>query len=175
MIQHPVAAKRSPASGEHCKPESFERRWAILSMRGNQAFACGKRRLAETHYGEALKLARVAIGLARDCDESVSDSTLEYWLSIWVISHLNLSDFHAKATDFERALETMYAAYEEIVSCLHDKRVMARAHRVCLQHLRPVLDGLKDLMTGAGLSQEHRDRALARAQSLALGYWNVWA
>lgn len=174
MNQHSDASTRSPASGEHCKTASFERRWAILSMRGNQAFACGKRKLAETHYSEALKLARVAIGLVRDSDDSVSDSTLEYWLSIWVISHLNLSDFHAKATDLERALETMFAAYEEIVNCLHDKRVMVRAHRVCLQHLRPILDGLKDLMTGAGLPQRYRDRALARAQSLALGYWDVW-
>ena len=175
-MDHPCAVStQSPASGEAGKPASFERRWAIVSMRGNQAFACGKRQLAATHYGEALRLARVAIILARGCDDSVADSKLEYWLSIWVISHLNLSDFHGKAADFERAMETLFAAFEEIVSCLHDKNVPARVHRVCLQYLRPLLNGLKDLMTGAGMSQEDSDRAIVRAQSLALGYWEVWA
>jgi hypothetical protein len=175
MNQRSAAFAQSPASGEPGKPASFERHWAILSMRGNQAFACGKRQIAATHYGEALRLARAAIILARDCDDSVPDSKLERWLSIWVISHLNLSDFHGKAADFERAMETLFAAYEEIVSCLHDKCASTRVHRVCLQHLRTVLDALRDLMTGAGLPQEHTDRTIARAQSLALGYWKVWA
>jgi len=70
-------------------------------------------------------------------------------------------------------METLFAVYEEIVSCLHDKRASARVHRACLQHLRTVLDALRDLMMGAGL--EHTDRTIARAQSLALGYWKVWA
>jgi len=51
-------------------------------MRGNQAFACGKRQIAAAHYGEALRLARTAIFLARDCDDSVPNSKLERWLSI---------------------------------------------------------------------------------------------
>jgi len=175
MDQSSAVATQSPASSEPRKPAAFERRWAILSMRGNQAFASGKRQLAATHYGEALRLARTAIILVRDSDDSVSDAKLEYWLSIWVISHLNLCDFYGKAAEFERAMETLFAAYEEIVVCLHDKRAPARVHRACLQHLRPVLDGLKDLMAGAGLPPACRDRAIARAQSLALGYWQVWA
>jgi hypothetical protein len=169
-----VNSAQTPASGEPGEPASFERHWAILSMRGNQAFACGKRQIAATHYGEALRLARVAMILARDCDDTVPEPKLERWLSIWVISHLNLSDFHGKAAEFERAIENLFAAFEEIVSCLHDRHASARVHRVCLEHLRPILDALKELMTAAGLPQAERDRTIARAQALALGYWKVW-
>jgi hypothetical protein len=175
-MNHSLATSvQFPQSAEPGDPASFERHWAVLSMRGNQAFACGKRKIAATHYGEALRLARVAIVLARDSEDSAADAKLERWVSMWVISHQNLSDFHAKATEFERAIEALFAAFEEIVSCLHDRRASARVHRVFLQHLRPLLEALNDLMAGAGLPQEDRDRAIGKAQSLALGYWEVWA
>lgn len=153
---------------------SFERRWAISSLRGNEAFATGRRELARMHYLESLRLAQQALGLARRDDATQPDETVDYWISIWVLSHLNLADLHAHEGQFARAIELVFAAYEEVVCCLHDTGVSARVHRACLGYLRPVLDGLRDLMDGAGLPQRDKDRVIAKAQALALGYWEVW-
>ena len=67
-----------------------------------------------------------------------------------------------------------FEAYEEIVTCLHDTRAPAGLHRDCLLRLKASIDGLSNLMDRAGLPQIHKDRLLAKAQSLAVGYWNVW-
>lgn len=153
----------------------MERRWQSHCLLGNEAFAGGDHELAERHYLEAIGLAQVAIGMARNAGVAVTDEKIERWLSVWVISHLNLSDLHARSARPEHALRTAFTAYEKIVECLHDTRVAARVHRACLRHVRHVLDGLKDLMKRTGVPEDSAHRIFARAQSLALGYWNVWA
>jgi hypothetical protein len=67
-----------------------------------------------------------------------------------------------------------FEAYEELVTGLHDTHAPAGLHRACLLQLKASIDGLSSLLDRAGLPQAHKDRVLAKAQSLALGYWNVW-
>jgi len=166
---------RAPACGHQAGQSGFTQRWQLLSVRGNKAFERGEWTAAERHYGSALDLARVAITLAHRAGDRVQDEELERWLSIWVISHLNLSELHARSGRPERALEVAFSAYERIVECLHDANVAARVHRACLRHLRHVLDGLADFMKRFGLPDATAQRIFARAQALALGYWNAWA
>lgn len=156
-------------------PSSFERRWETLCLRGNRAFEQGEDTAAERHYTDALDLAHVAMGMARRAGDAVPDEKLERWLAVWVISHLNLSDLHVRASQPERALEVAFSAYEKIVECLHDTRIATRVHHACLRHMRHVLDGLMELMKKAGISDASAARIFAKAQALALGYWNAWA
>lgn len=155
-------------------PAAFEQRWAATSLRANEAAAAGKTQLAESHYLEVLKLARVALGLARHDGTTRLDETLDNWLTIWVTSHLDFADFRAAGGNFEGALSVAFEAYEELVTCLHDRGAPAGLHRACLLQLKPSIDGLSSLLDRVGLPQAHKDRVLAKAQSLALGYWNVW-
>lgn len=168
------AHSHSPAICRDCAPSSFERRWQTLCVRGNRAFAQGENEDAERHYNEALDLAHMAMGMARRAGDAVPDEKLERWLAVWVISHLNLSDLHARAAQPERALEVAFAAYEKIVECLHDTRIPTRVHHACLRHMRHVLDGLMDLMKKSDISDACAARIFAKAQALALGYWNAW-
>lgn len=174
MNNPPRAHSHSPAICRECAPSSFERRWQTLCVRGNRAFAQGEDEAAERHYNEALDLAHVAMGMACHAGDAVAEEKLERWLAVWVISHLNLSDLHMRAAQPERALEVAFAAYEKIVDCLHDTRVAARVHRACLRHLRHVLDGLMDLMKRTDIPDASAARIFAKAQALALGYWNAW-
>jgi len=169
------AHSRSTAVCRNYAPPSFDHRWQTLCVRGNRAFAQGENEAAERHYMEALDLAHVAMGMARRAGGAVTDAKLERWLAVWVISHLNLSDLHARTARPERALEVAFAAYERIVECLHDTRAPARVHQACLRHMRHVLDGLMDLMKKSGIPDASAARIFAKAQALALGYWNVWA
>src|SRR5688572_8223660 len=105
---------RSTAVCRFYAPSSFDRRWQALCVRGNRAFAQGENETAERHYMEALDLAHVAMGMARRAGGAVTDEKLERWLAVWVISHLNLSDLHARTARPERALEVAFAAYERI-------------------------------------------------------------
>jgi len=165
-----------PRSAEHHRrrPANLESHWKQLCTRGNDAFLQGRNQAAERDYREALALGHVAIDLAHGAADSVPEERLENWLSIWVISHLNLSDLHIRAAQPERAIEVAFAAYERIVECLHDTRVATRVHRACLRHLRHVLDGMKDLMCRSGMADAASERIVAKAQALALGYWNAW-
>jgi hypothetical protein len=174
-MRNPAPRLRAPAGAHQGGQASFAHRWQLLSARGNKAFERGEWDAAERHYGDALGLARVAITLARRAGDRVQDDELEHWLSMWVISHLNLSELHARSGQPERALEVAFSAYERIVECLHDVNVAARVHRACLRHLRHVLDGLADFMKRFGIPEDSTQRIFARAQSLALGYWNAWA
>ena len=169
-VRHP----RAPACTRYGGQASFTQRWELLSARGNKAFERGEWAAAERHYGSALGLAGVAMTLARRAGNRVRDEELEHWLSIWVISHLNLGELHANSGRPERALQVVFSAYERIVECLHDARVAVRVHRACLRHLRHVLDGLADFMKRFGIPDDAAQRTFARAQSLALGYWNAW-
>ena len=155
-------------------PAAFEQRWAMASLRAREAAAAGKNQLAESHYLELLKLARVAFGLARHDSAARPDETVENWLSIWVTSHLDFADFLAAAGNLECALSVAFDAYEELVNCLHDVNAPAGLHRACLLRLKASIDGLSSLLDRAGLPQSQKDRLLANAQSLAVGYWNVW-
>lgn len=168
--QDPPAANRRRRAGT-----TLERRWRALSLRGNRAFARGEHDDAERHYHEAIALAQVAIGMARSAGDAVPDEKIEHWLSLWVISHLNLCDLHARAERAAHALQTAFGAYEKMVECLHDARLAARVHAACLRQLRPLLEGLVKLMRQAGIPDSAAARIHARAQALALGYWNAWA
>ena len=174
-MRNPAPRLHAPACGHRAGQGGFTQRWRLLSAQANKAFERGEWGVAERHYGDALDLARVAITLARRAGDRVHDEELEHWLSIWVISHLNLSELHASSGRPERALEVAFTAYERIVECLHDARVAARVHRACLRHLRHVLDGLSDFMKRFGIPEDSTQRIFARAQALALGYWNAWA
>ena len=167
QVRNSARSRRAPAA--------FEQRWAATSLRAREAAEAGKVQLAESHYLELLKLARVALGLARHEGATGSDEAVDNWLSIWVTSHLDFAGFLATGGHFENALSVGFEAYEEIVSCLHDPGAPACVHRACLHGLKPLIDGLRNLMDRAGLPQAQKDRVLAKAQALALGYWNVWA
>lgn len=155
-------------------PAAFEQRRATASLRASEAAAAGKTQLAESHYLELLKLARVALGLAQHDGAARPDETMDNWLTIWVTSHLDFADFLAAGGNFEGALSVGFEAFEELVTCLHDTGAPAGLHRACLIGLKASIDGLSSLLDRAGLPQAHKDRVLAKAQSLALGYWNVW-
>jgi hypothetical protein len=155
-------------------PATFEQRWATASLRASEAAAAGKTQLAESYYLELLKLARVALGLARHDGSARLDETMDNWLRIWVTSHLDFADFLAAGGNFENALSVAFEAFEELVTCLHDTHAPAGLHRACLLQLKASIDGLSSLLDRAGLPQAHKDRVLAKAQSLALGYWDVW-
>ena len=160
---------RSRARGK-VAPAAFEQRWATASLCAREAAAAGKIQLAESHYLELLKLARVALGLARHDCAARSAGTVDNWLSIWVTSHLDFADFLAAAGNFESALSVGFEAYEEIVSCLHDPHAPADLHRACLLRLKASIDGLSNLLDRAGLPQAYKDRVLAKAQSLIKKY-----
>lgn len=154
---------------------SFERRWQMHCQRGNRAVDDGQIEVASRHYRQAVDYAQVAIGMARRAGAAVPGERLERWLSLWTISHLNHSDFLARTSGHEQGIQAAFEAYEQVVECLHDVRVAARVHRACLRHARHVLDGLMSLMKQAGIAESSAMRIRARAQALALGYWNVWA
>jgi hypothetical protein len=160
-------------TGNTGNPSLLERDWKARCRRGNQAFVLGNHAVAESHYVEAVSLARVAVGMAQRAGDAVPEEKLERWLSMWVIGHLNLSDLYARAEP-ERALGVAFSAYERMVECLHDARVAARVHRAFLRHLRHLLDGLMDLMKRTGIPEQCAARIRAKAQALALGYWNAW-
>jgi len=164
---------RTSARGK-VAPAAFEQRWATASVRASEAAAAGKTQLAESHYLELLKLARVALGLARHDGAARADETMDNWLTIWLTSHLDFADFLAANENFEGALSVAFETYEELVTCLHDTGAPAGLHRACLIAMRASIDGLSSPLDRAGLPQAHKDRVLAKAQSLALGYWNVW-
>lgn len=153
----------------------FLQRWQWMSAQGDRALERGAWDAAQRHYDEALGLARFAIVLASRADDRVKEEELDRWLSMWVCSHRNLSKLHASSGRPDRAIEIIFAAYERIVECLHDARAAARVHRAFLRHLRQVLEGLADLMKRSGIPEDVAGRISARAQALALGYWNVWA
>jgi hypothetical protein len=175
-MDNAACTSRRFAHARHRAPAgAFEKRWAWHCVRGNRASDRGEHEAAQQHYRHAVEIAGVALQMARSAGEAVPEEKIERWLSLWVISHLNLSDLHARADRPEHALQTVFAAYESMVECLHDPRVAARVHGACLRHVRHVLDGMKKLMTALGIPQAAAARIFARAQSLALGYWNVWA
>ncbi|HVY06801.1 MAG TPA: hypothetical protein VHB46_12560 [Burkholderiales bacterium] len=155
-------------------PSSFEGRWKLSRMRANEAAASGRHELAESHYLETLRLARMAIGRARHDGATQADATVDGWLAIWVDSHLEYADFLADGGEFETALSLGFEAYEQIVTALHDTQLNARVHGACLRRLKPLMDGLRTLMDRAGMPECHKARVIEKAQALALGYWNVW-
>jgi hypothetical protein len=161
-------------SRERQQPAAFESRWALHRMRANEAAAAGRRQLAESHFLEALRLARVALGLARHESTMQGDAAITGWIAIWVDSHLGFAGFLADGGEFETALSLAFEGYEALVTCLHDATLDPTVHRACLARLRPLIDGLRDLMDRGGMPACDRDRVLSRAQALALGYWNVW-
>jgi hypothetical protein len=175
-VNRHACSQHRPAGSRRRSPQAaLDRRWRALSLRGNRAFARGNHDVAERHYREAIGLAQVAIGMVRHAGDAVPDEKIERWLALWVISHLNLCDLHAREARAEQALQTAFGAYEKIVECLHDTRLAARVHAACLRQMRPLLDGLAGLMRQAGVPDTAAARIHARAQALALGYWNAWA
>ena len=142
--------------------------WRVLTERANAAFD-------SADYGRAAPEYLAAIVEAERVLDGVSLSggaPPEQAAPMLIVSSLNKARNHQALGDLNAAEITLEAAAKRLVAIIKDDGQPFDLRRLCATHLPHLMNGYREIVAAANISDARLRRSFADAADAALAFWN---